>query len=411
MTTQPLKPWASFGFGQYRLFWFSSIFGQLGQNMRQFANLIQVHQITGSAGQLGLTGLFQAVPLFLIGPFAGAIADRYDRRKLLMVTMALNMLFAIILAVLSHSGAIKVWHIWTITVLTSCVNVFGQPARQAMIAGLVPRTHLMNAISLNISIGQSSQIFGPSLAGLVLGTTSAATAYYLNAALYVPVLIALAVMKPQVADGAKRQPLTRKDLMEGIQWFFSTKVILGLFVFDAAMNIFGNYRNILPVIQTDVLHISVKQLGILTSAPSIGALIGTLAILSLGNVRRKGWLFIGCTFMYAVFMSFFGLSTMFWLSLILVGFIGMFDSVGMSVRHTTLQTLAPDHLRGRASSVMQVITGGFPALGAALIGFTAEFCQHFGYSPGLALSVGGVCILVIAVPLTIFWKEVRRFES
>jgi MFS family permease len=390
------------------------VFGQLGQNMRQFANLIQVYNLTGSPGQLGLTGMFQALPLFLIGPFAGAIADRYDRRKLLMLTMFLNMLVALTLAALSHAGIIQVWHIWGCTVLTSCINVFGQPARQAMIANLVPRSHLMNAISLNITIGQSSQIFGPSLAGLVIGSFSAATAYYANAVLYVPVLLTLFMMKPVIAEGAeemRRKPLTRQDFVEGITWFFSTKVILGLFVFDATMNLFGNFRNMLPIFGDDVLGVGEQGTGFLASAASFGALAGTILILAVGNVRRKGLLFIAITFGYAGFLVLFSLSPIFWISLGLIALVGVCDAIGMSVRHTTLQVLAPDHIRGRASSVMQVVTGGFPQLGAMLLGFTAEVLKNADISPGYALGLGGLVIIAITSVLAARWKEVRQFQS
>lgn len=376
--------------------------------MFRFTNILQVYQLTGSEAQLGLTGLFQALPLFALGFFSGAIADRFDRRKLLMATQVVSLATALVLGFLSITGRVEVWHIWGITVLHSVVNAFGQPARLALVPSLVPKTHLMNAVTLNISIGQSSQILGPALAGFLFGTQSPAHAYFVNMALIVPAVVTLTLIRPRISEegGGARRPLTKKELLEGIQWFFSTKVILGLLLFDAVLNLFGNWRLILPAVGDKVLGVDAVAVGQMATLPAYGAIAATLTILALGNVRHKGWLAIISTVMYGVGMLLFGLSHWFFLSLGFLFMLGFFDSLSMSVRHTTLQVLVPDRLRGRASSVMQVFTGGMPALGAMVIGFIAEYA-----GPGSAFVIGSFVVLGVAAFLTIAWKEVRQFVS
>ena len=162
------RPWASLNYTGYRLIFLLSLFATTAQQMRQTQNLYQVYELSGSAVQLGLTGLAQGIPIFALGLFAGTLADFLDRRRLLLITITGNCLVAIVQGVLTLTGAIQVWHILVGTALTSALNIVLNPTRMSLISHLVPRSHLTNAVSLNSSVSQSSFFFGPMAAGLTL---------------------------------------------------------------------------------------------------------------------------------------------------------------------------------------------------------------------------------------------------
>src|ERR1700751_2333404 len=150
------SPWVSLSYRDYRLLFFVSLFATKAQQMRQTQNLYQVYELSGSAFQLGLTGLAQGIPIFALGLFAGTLADFLDRRKLLLITIPGNCLVAVVQGALTLTGAIQVWHILVGTALTSALNIVLNPARMSLISHLVPRSHLTNAVSLNSSVSQSS---------------------------------------------------------------------------------------------------------------------------------------------------------------------------------------------------------------------------------------------------------------
>jgi MFS family permease len=402
-----IPPWASLAFPNYRLLWAAAFLGTMGLQMRQFANAWQVYELSGSALQLGLTGLFQAAPLFVVGLFAGTVADAADRRKLLMVTMAVNLVLALVLALLTGSGVIQVWHIYVMTALTSTVNIFQQPARTALISGLVPRTHLLNAITLNQVINQVARLSGPFAGGFLLAAAGGEAAYLANAVLFISALLALAAMRTAGTDGVqRRERVTGKALLEGLQFVWATRVIAALIMLDIVATVFGGFQPLLPVFAKDILGLGPAGLGILTAAPGFGSLAGASALLWIGNVRRKGWLMLVSVFGFAGALVLFGLSTWVVLSVVAVALLGMLDSMSVSVRQTSVQLLTPDRLRGRTTSINQMFAMGAPSLGYIVAGGMAE-----AWSAPAAMVIGGVVVGVVVLAVGVLWTQVRWFEA
>src|SRR5437879_10178203 len=180
------SPWVSLSYRDYRLLFFVSLFATTAQQMRQIQNFYQVYELSGSAFQLGLTGLAQGIPLFVVGLFGGTLADFVDRRKLLLLTIAGNFLVAAGLGFLTTTGAIRVWHVLVGTALTSGLNIILNPTRMALISSFVPRSHLTNAVSLNSSVSQSAHFIGPMLAGLSLAWLTTGYASLFNALFFAP---------------------------------------------------------------------------------------------------------------------------------------------------------------------------------------------------------------------------------
>lgn len=401
-----VRPWASLAFPSYRLLWSASLLSTMGLQMRQFANVWQVYEMTGSPLKLGLTGLFQALPLFTIGLFAGTVTDAVDRRKLLIVSQAINLLLAMVLGLLTLSGRVEVWHIYAVTSLTSAVNVFGQPARVSLISATVPRTHLMNAITLNQVIQQSAQLVGPTLAGLVVAWAGPASAYFANATLFIPALAGLAALRVETPRPTGARGMRFSNVLEGLNFVRRTPVLVGLILLDTTATLFGSYRALMPVFAKDILHVGPAGLGTLLSAPALGAVLGTIGILSIGNVQRKGLMVLMSTSLYACALVFFGVSHWFGLSLALAGTLGLLDAMGVSVRQTTVQLRTPEHLRGRATSIQQIFAMGAPSLGYLLAGTMAS-----AMGPRLTLFLaGGVIISVVGI-IALANRELRSYRA
>ncbi len=401
-----LKPWASLGYRDYSLLWVSGLFAGTALQMRQIANLYQVYDISGSALQLGLTGLFQAIPLFTLGLFGGALADMMDRKKLLVITQLANLLLAIVLGVLTIAGVIQVWHIFAITSLTSAVNILGGPARMAFIPRLVPNSHLMNAVTFNIASNQSTFLFGPVLAGVLIDRVGMGNTYFANALLFIPSILTLFAIRTSGTPEGTRSNLSWRTLWGGADFIWKERIILALFLLDFGATIVGFYRPLLPIFAKDILHVGATGLGVLSAAPAVGSILGTGMLLLAGNVQRKGLLAIGVTLLFGISLGLFGASSWFLLSLLILGALGLADSISVIIRQTTIQILTPDHLRGRVASLLTIFAMGANSLGAMEAGFAASLLG----APG-AMFLGSAVCVVIVLGIGAAWRQLREYRS
>jgi MFS family permease len=395
-TTRPasLLPWASLRYREFGLFFVVSLFVTTAQQMRLTQNLYQVYELSGSAFQLGLTGLAQAIPLFAVGLFGGTLADLMDRRKLLLLTSAGNFFVAVALGILTITGAIEVWHILLGTALTSGLNIVLNPARMAMISGLVPRSHLTNAVSLNSSVSQSAHFVGPMLAGLAIAWLNLGNGYFLNALFYFPAGAALLFMKMSSDTHREREPVSFGTFLGGVRFLWSQPVVFSLVLMDFMIMSLGYYRPLLPVFAKDIFHVGPAAFGLLASAPAVGGILGTFILLVVGDVERKGLLALWCFLLYSLCLGFFAVSRSFWAALVLVGCLGLTNSIQAVMRQTAFHLLTPDRLRGRAFSVFNMFSQGSNSIGAMEVGFTASLigapgAMLFGAAIGLVLTVTG----------------------
>jgi len=389
----PSRPWASLHYSGFRLIFLLSLFATSAQQMRQTQNLYQVYELSGSAFQLGLTGLAQGVPIFALGLFAGTLADFLDRRRLLLITIFGNALVAVVQGALTLTGAIQVWHILLGTALTSSLNIVLNPARMALISHLVPRSHLTNAVSLNSSVSQSSFFFGPMAAGLTLAWLDTGNAYLVNALFYIPAAAAIFRLHPPAAIASAREKFSWLSILGGLRFLFSEPVIFALVLLDFTIVGVGYYRPLLPIFAKDILHVGPAGYGMLSSAPAIGGVLGTVAILFFGDVRRKGLLALWSFLSYALALGTFSVSAHMGLSLFLLALLGLANSLQAVMRQTSFHLLTPDRVRGRAFSVFNMFSQGANSVGAAEIGFMASLLGApgallFGSAVGALLTLG-----------------------
>jgi MFS family permease len=402
----PKRPWASLTIRDYRLLWIASVCNAVAIQVRNVAGLYQVYEISGSAMQLGLTGFFQAFPFVIFGLFAGAVADAFDRKKLLVVTVAIQLIPSLLLGFLTMTGKIQVWHIFTLGFVGSMVEVFNWPARSALIPRLVPPSYMMNAVTLNTIIIQMSFLLGPALGGVLIDRSGLVSTYFLTIAIFIPSGIAIFAMRTSGVPEGERRRVNLKSIFEGIEFIWVQRIILSLFLLDFGVTLVGFYKPILPIFAADVFKTGASGLGILYGAPSLGAIVGSMVLLMIGNVRRMGVLVVGAAVVFAGSLALLGLSNWFWMAVGTTLILGFADSVSVAIRRTVVQMLAPDGMLGRASSLIAAFAQATNGLGAVLAGFAS---QQIGAPHALLLGSALCLLMILGICLAI--PQLWRYRS
>ena len=380
----------------------SSLAGQI----RNVATLYQVYDISGSAFKLGLTGFLETLPFIIFGLYAGAVADAFDRKKMLVATISLQIVPNLVLGILTLTGATQVWHIYALGLVGAFVEVFNWPARAAMIPRLVPQSLLMNAMVVNTMILQTSFLVGPAIGGFLIDQGGLATAYFASTLLFVPAAIAIVSVKASGKIEGARRRVNFKSIIEGIEFIWIQRIILSLFLLDFAVVLVGFYRPILPIFAADVFKTGAAGLGLLYAAPSAGSLLGTTVLLMAGDVQRKGVLVIVAALFFAAGLALLGISQWFWMAVGAVLLLGFADSISVAIRRTVVQLLAPDGMLGRAASLITVFAQTTNGLGALLAGITA---QYMGASN--ALLVGSALCFVMILGICLAIPQLWRYRS
>jgi MFS family permease len=388
---EPNRPWASLVFRDFRLVWIASVFNAAAIQVRNVAGLYQVYEISGSAFQLGLTGFLQAFPFVIFGLFAGAVADSFDRKKLLIITMAIQLIPSLLLGLLTMSGRIEAWHVYTLGSIGALVEVFNWPARAALIPRLVPRSHLMNALTLNTIIIQTSFLIGPAIGGLLIDQTGLAATYFITIGMLIPAGIAILAMRTSGVPQGERRHVNLRSIFEGIEFIWIQRIILSLFLLDFGVTLVGFYRPILPIFAADVFKTGASGLGVLYGAPSAGAILGSLAVLMAGDVKRKGVMVVIAAMIFAGSLALLGAAQSFLMAVVATLLLGFTDSLSVAIRRTVVQLLAPDGMLGRASSLITVFAQATNGLGAILAGAAAQWTG----APSALLLGSGLCYLMI----------------
>ncbi len=401
-----VRPWQVLAQRDFGLFWVSLLISAVGNQISSVTVAWQIYEITSSPLQLGLVGLFRALPVMIFSLTGGVLADRMDRRRLLIVTQSLAMLLPALMGLLTASGRIQVWHIYAITFLAGAVQIFDVPARTAMIPNLVPREHLATAFALNVTLRQSAMLVGPFLGGVTLAAVGISWSYYINALSFLGVIVSLMIMRIQETESEGKRESALQSMRTGLSFVWGNSVIMGLLVMDTCVNFFGAYKGMMPVFARDLLGVGPTGLGVLLGAPAVGALVGSSAVMALGNPKKKGRLIVSVTLLYCVGLIVFALSRSFTLSLIVAFSLGVFDAVGETLRITVIQLMTPDRLRGRVQSLVHIFVFGSPMVGQAQIGATAVFLGV----PG-AVVLGGILSFMIVGLMAKRVSQAREIQA
>ena len=375
----------------------------------------QVYEITGKALALGLSGLALFLPGFLLALPGGHVADQHDRRRILLVCHLGVVLCAASLAAMAHEptramifGAGRppgLIPIYAVLGLLGTIRAFSGPAGQALMPGLVPRDQLERAVALGSSTWQLAMIAGPSIGGALYAATGRASVVY--AACSVMGLVAFASVigigrGPVSTDVKKREPPSWSTLLAGIRYVWSNKPILGAISLDLFAVLLGGAVALLPIFARDLLHSGPWGLGILRSAPAIGAAAVALLLARFPIRQRAGVLMFACVMIFGIGTIVFGLSQSFALSLIALLVMGASDMISVVIRSTLIQTRTPDEMRGRVAAVNVVFIGASNELGEFESGVTAEWL-----GPKVAVLVGGIGTCIVVLVWATLFKELR----
>jgi MFS family permease len=365
----------------------------------------QVYGITGDPLDLGLVGLAQFAPFVPLVLVAGHVADRFDRRRIIMLCYAVEMLCGLLLIGFTLAGLQAVWPVFAVMALYGSARAFMMPASQAVVINLVPPEIFSKALALHSSAFQVAVIAGPALGG-VLYLAGPMTVYETVAALLAVASLLMLAMERGPRPTARREPVSWSTVLEGLRFVRSRPAMLGAISLDLFAVLFGGATALLPAYASDVLHVGPTGLGLLRTAPGLGAAFTGLLLAFWPLGRHVGrWMF-GGVILYGAATVVLGLSGSFPLSLAALALMGAGDMVSVYIRHMLVQVDTPDAIRGRVSAVNSVFIGASNELGEFESGLTAVW---FGLVP--AVIVGGCATLAVAFVWMLAFPSLRTMDE
>ena len=367
-----------------------------------------VYLLTKSPLALGLVGLFRGVPIIVCSLAGGVVADAVDRRKLLVVTQVVMLTCAGLLAAFTIAGLDSVWPIYALSALASAANAFDIPARQSLMPALVPTEVFPNAVSLGLIVFNVATIAGPAIAGFMLAESGPALIYGINAFSFLAVIAALIAMRtsgdPQ-RNGDRRSALSVAALKEGFRFVWNTPIIVQTMTLDFAATFFASATLLLPIFASERLHVDARGYGFLAAAPAIGSVITALVMARAGSFSKQGRLVVVSVAIFGLATAAFGISTVFWFSLLMLAVTGAADTVSTVLRQTIRQLVTPNHLRGRMTSINMMFFMGGPQFGELEAGLLAG-----AIGAPLSVMIGGLGSIVSAAVAAVKSKSLMDFE-
>ena len=399
------RRYAALRYRNFTLLWSGLIVSNMGTWMQNVANGWLVLQLTNSPLWLGLLGLSFAVPMIVIPPFAGAVVDRVHRVRLLFFTQSMQMVTALVLAVLTWMGRVQTWHILLASFIGALLLAFDNPARQALIPDLVQPRDLLNALSLNSATYTGAALVGPALAGAMLGPLGAGTLFFVNGISFLAVIFALAAMTGVRTHSGGQAGTLRSSLRSGFSFAWHSRMIVALLGLSALSGVFGrSYQNLLPVFGRDIWQAGAEGYGMLLSSAGGGALVGAFGLASFKRWHHQGAVMLISGFLFAVSLIAFAVSPSIWLGLALLFITGVTSTVFSTIISTFIQFAVPNELRGRIMSLYTVTLIGLPSLGALGSGALAEWLGGIPGAPRAVLLGAAVLFVILVIVVPVFWK-------
>jgi MFS family permease len=412
----PRAPYLALRHRDYRRLIVSQLLSLTGSQMQVVAINWHVYLLTKSPLALGFVGLTRVVPIVVFSLWGGVVADRHDRRRVMIATQVAMTIVALALWGTTAADRVSLWLIYALNALSASAVAFDGPSRQALIPRLVPPEDMPGALSLNLSVFQASLIGGPALAGLLIahagqGTRGLALIYLLNAASFLAVIYALATMRTSGApDAGTHHDETFAALREGLRFVFTTPLMVWTMGLDFLATFFSGATSLLPIFADQVLKVGAKGYGILVAAPAVGALAGSLYLSIRPLPSRQGRLFLWSVAAYGAATVVFGFSRSFWLTLAALAGVGLADAISTVIRQTLRQFITPDRLRGRMTSINMIFFMGGPQLGELEAGFVASLFASVVMGVTVSVVSGGIATIVITGAIAAAAPIVRRYD-
>jgi MFS family permease len=394
---------------RFRLLWLGLLFSVAGSRMQFAALLWHIRKLSDQPIALGGIGLARVVPIIIFSLIGGAIADVFDRRKVMYVTQGVLICTAASLAWLTWNGHIQLWHIYALTVCEAIATAFDLPARQALTPNLVPARDLPNAFSMQSIAFTVGSIAGPALAGLFIGYLGQTSVYLTNAVSYIGIVIALLMIGPVAQQHAERHsstPVSWEAIKEGIQFIISRPIILSSMLLDFFATFFSAANALMPIFAKDILGVGEIGYGWLLSAESIGSALTAGILSQMDEIRHQGKVLLGAVISFGVWTIVFGVSRGYWLTFASLALMGASDTISMVIRNTIRQLRTPDYIRGRMTSVTQIFFMGGPQLGEMEAGLVAQF-----FGAPFAVISGGIGTILAVFGIARKWPQICTYQG
>jgi MFS family permease len=436
---RPHDPYAAFRFGDFSLFTVGNLLSIIGRLMLAVAVEWEVYARTHSATALGLVGLVIVVPVVTLSLPAGHLADRFSRKRIILVSQIFSMFTSVALALVSwkhlsipaiaplresnrflaaiaaiferhhpifHFDDLSIPLIYLLLLLGAMARTFSWAARSSFFPTLISRDAFANAVTWNSSIFQIGSVVGPALSGLLIAYTGFSVVYLIDAFCSLSFFSLVLPIRRSTQRRDRSEASTWKSLLAGLRFVFSRKVILATITLDLFAVLLGGATALMPIFADQILHCGPVGLGWMRAAPAIGAFAMAMAVAHLRPMKQAGRTLLWCVSGFGIATILFGLSKTFWLSLGLLFLVGAFDSVSVIIRGSIVQLVSPDEMRGRISSVNNIFIGTSNEFGALESGLTAAL-----FGPVISVVAGGIGTILVVLAVALYWPETRKIGA
>lgn len=401
-----LKTFSSLKFPDFRLYYFGTLFSEIGSAMQTVAINWQIYELTHSAASLGIVGLSAFLGIMIFSLPSGLIVDKLNRKKVLIFSQIFPAVLAFILTYLSYTGTATPIALYILVFLSFAARTAQGPARQSIIPQLIPKEFFINAFSLQTMSRQVSMVLGPAIGGFMIEFLGVQSIYFFNALTFLTYILVLLPIHIKPHELVGEISFSLHSLWDGVRFVFTNEILIYTMALDFIANFFSSATTLLPIFAKDIFMTGPKGLGLLYSAPAIGSTIAGLVLASVHNLKNQGMWILGGVILYGLATTAFGLSNSFALALIFLSLVGVGDMISTVLRNTIRQMLTPDHIKGRMIAVNTIFVQGGPMAGEAEAGFVAQF---FG-APFSVVSGG---IVTVVLTLLIAWRvpHLRKYQS
>ena len=403
---QTIRPWSALKFRDYRILWASSVAAMMTMALRVTVTGVWLYEETSSGWVLAWLGILELVMRIPANLYGGALADEIDRKKLMAATQAASFLLIGLMAVLEGFGTLQIWHVYLITAVLASTSVLGGPARSALTARVVPRSHLMHAVATNTATMQIGSMVTPLIFFLTSLTTDLTLSFsvitvFAGFSVVLPLFIGIDGRAENASTGMSRL----RNIVDGLKYVKSHPILPGLYLLDVGVTIVSFYRQLFPIFADQLYQGGRGTISLLTWANSAGGLIGSLIVMFTRDYKAKGMLVLWATLFYGVLLIFFGATTVLWTGMVVVIFLGATDAVGMTSRQAIVQLTTPDNMRGRASAAHSLAAMSANGLGQAEVGFMSDLV-----GADQTLYIGGIVSVVVVFLIWWLVKGVRMYR-
>jgi MFS family permease len=393
----------------FALLWAGLLISIVGSQMQQWALFWHISQLSQDPIAVSVVGGVRFLAVLAFSLIGGLVADRYNRRAIMLMTQSISMLVALTLGVLTWFGDIQLWHIYALTGIQAAAMAFDLPARQSLVPNLVPRPDLPSAFSLQSIAFNTGSIAGPALSGVVIGYLGQEHVYLINATTFLGVIIALILLGPVPQSRSAVQRGLRAawtDIGAGVAFIRKQPLILSTMILDFIATFFASANTLLPYFAQHILHVGEVAYGWLAAAQSTGAVMVGIIASQYHQIRNQGILLLGSVVVFGLATILFGVSRIYAIIFLALALMGAADSVSTIIRNTIRQLNTPDQLRGRMTSINQIFFMGGPQLGEIEAGAVAQF---FGVP--FAIVSGGIGTILGVWLVVSIWPVLRDYSG